>query len=273
MRDHYRITDLLGKGAYGEARKCVYKKDVKNKKDSYKDYRAVKILSKAYMGEKDYIKFYNEVEIMKKLSEENHPNIVKIYHYFEDPKRFLLVNELCAGGELAELFFNKQERIKQIDAAFIIQQILSAVKFMHDNNVIHRDLKPENILLDIKSKKYQSWAVKLIDYGTAKITTEEDEHRTKEREGTLAYMAPEVIKQDKTNQGYNKKCDLWSIGVIAYLLLHETHEPPTWFKFVENPKEMEKKIRDYNEKEKHTNYGIFDNMYDKDSKIPKETQD
>lgn len=120
MRDHYRITDLLGKGAYGEARKCVYKKDVTNKKDSYKDYRAVKILSKAYMAEKDYMMFYNEVRIMMTLRQDCHPNIAKVYHYFEDPKRFLLVNELCQGGELGDFFINKQERIPQLQASFII---------------------------------------------------------------------------------------------------------------------------------------------------------
>jgi|TARA_B110000285_G_C14826235_1_gene468798 serine/threonine protein kinase len=61
MRDHYRIMDLLGKGAFGEARKCVWKESIHNKKNSYKDYRAVKVMSRAYMEKKHEEMFQNEV--------------------------------------------------------------------------------------------------------------------------------------------------------------------------------------------------------------------
>ena len=76
MRDHYRIMELLGRGAFGEARKCVWKENIHNKKNSYKDYRAVKVMSRAYMEEKDEKMFQNEVYIMQKLKRGQHPNIV-----------------------------------------------------------------------------------------------------------------------------------------------------------------------------------------------------
>ena len=74
----------------------------------------------------------------------------------------------------------------------MIQQILSAVNYMHSQRIIHRDLKPENILLDDKSKQNKSWSIKIVDYGTAKDL--QDELKTTECKGTPAYMAPEVIK-------------------------------------------------------------------------------
>ena len=97
MRDYYRILDpALGKGAYGEVRKCIYKDNIMDKKSSLKQFRAVKIMSRSYMEEKEVQSFQNEVDIMLQLNEgQGHPNILKIYHYFEDPKRYLLVTELC----------------------------------------------------------------------------------------------------------------------------------------------------------------------------------
>ena len=99
MRDNYRIGELLGSGAYGEVRQCVYKKNMKDQMSSIKSYRAVKIMSKAYMEDKDIRSFENEVDCMFSLE---HPNIMKMHGYYEDPKRYLLIQDLCHGGELYE---------------------------------------------------------------------------------------------------------------------------------------------------------------------------
>lgn len=88
MRDNYRIDKLLGTGAYGEVRQCVYKQNMKDQRTSIKSYRAVKIMSKAYMEKKDIDNFINEVDCMHSL---NHPNIMKMHGYYEDPKRYLLI--------------------------------------------------------------------------------------------------------------------------------------------------------------------------------------
>mmetsp|Transcript_5489 Transcript_5489/g.9303 ORF Transcript_5489/g.9303 Transcript_5489/m.9303 type:complete len:174 (+) Transcript_5489:25-546(+) len=144
MRDYYRILDPpLGQGGYGKVMKCVYKENMKDKKSSIKQIRAVKIMSKSYMDEKDVVNFQNEVKCLHTL---DHPNILKMYHYFEDTKRYMLITELCPGGDLFE-YFKVKERFDQKEAAYILKQILSAVCYLHENNIAHRDLKPENILL------------------------------------------------------------------------------------------------------------------------------
>ena len=114
MRNYYRILDPpLGKGAYAEVRKCIYKEDIQNKKSSTKQFRAVKILNKAHMEQANEEDFKNEVCMMLKLQKTfngseytdayAHPNILKMEHYFDEEKRFLLVTELCDGGELFDL--------------------------------------------------------------------------------------------------------------------------------------------------------------------------
>jgi serine/threonine protein kinase len=105
MRDYYRIYDLLGTGAYGEVRKCVFKANMKDKRSSLKSYRAVKILSKAYMEDKEKLTFLNEVRVMSSLE---HPSILKMHHYFEDTKRYMLVTDICNGGELFSLIKEKK---------------------------------------------------------------------------------------------------------------------------------------------------------------------
>ena len=99
MRDNYRIEELLGKGAYGEVRRCVWKKDMRDTKSSIKDYRAVKILSKAYVTDDEETSWRNEVSCMQQMK---HPSIMKMYHFYEDEKRFMLIMELNNGGDLHE---------------------------------------------------------------------------------------------------------------------------------------------------------------------------
>ena len=210
MRDFYRILDPpMGTGAYGEVRKCVFKQNMKDKKSSIKQFRAVKILSKAYMEEKDFNFFANEVACLYKL---DHPSILKMYHYFEDPKRYLLITDLCEGGELYSLIM-QEKKFESREAAYIMKQVLSAVVYMHEQRIIHRDLKPENILLTEPYHEFPE--VKLIDFGTARHVIDEDS--LTERLGTIPYMAPEVI--DPAVDSYTFKCDVWSLGVIAYVLL------------------------------------------------------
>lgn len=141
----------------------------------------------------------------------DHPNIAKIYEWFEDEKRYMLVSELCRGGELFELISEKKFEDKE--AGVILKQLVSAINYMHEARVIedtdetysivHRDLKPENILLTDAEDNMPE--VKLIDFGTAKkfkwYKEFVDENGApvdypiglKEKVGTLNYMAPEII--------------------------------------------------------------------------------
>ena len=127
MRDFYRIDDKLGEGAFGEVRRCVYKEHMNDKRSSIKDYRAVKIQSKAYMEEKELLSFKNEVACMNQI---NHPSIMKLHHFYEDPKRYLLITELCRGGDLYE-YVHKKGKLDEREASICIKQILSAINYMH----------------------------------------------------------------------------------------------------------------------------------------------
>lgn len=114
-----------------------------------------------------------------------------------------------SSGELFDKIIEKGS-FSEKEAAYIIKQITSAVLYAHNMNIAHRDLKPENILLDITSQG--NYNVKVVDWGTAKIFQKEE--KIKEKFGTLYYIAPEVLKRN-----YNEKCDIWSCGVILYILL------------------------------------------------------
>jgi calcium-dependent protein kinase len=96
-----------------------------------------------------------------------------------------------------------------VDAANIVKQVLSAVNYCHSKNIVHRDLKPENLLLD---SKCSNPVIKVIDFGTSQFF--DPSQKLKQKYGTPYYIAPEVL-----NKNYNEKCDVWSMGVILYILL------------------------------------------------------
>jgi calcium-dependent protein kinase len=150
-----------------------------------------------------------EIDILKNL---DHPNILRLYEVFEDKKYIYLVTEFCQGGELFDEIIARG-KFNERDAAVIIKQLLSAISYCHSKKVSHRDLKPENILIDNK----ETLQIKLIDFGTSQRF--EDEENMELVLGTAYYIAPEVLKGH-----YDEKCDIWSIGVILYILL--SGEPP-----------------------------------------------
>ena len=167
--------------------------------------RAVKIVFKKKLEDKDRVKLLGELAILKTI---DHPNVLKLYEFFVDHKRYFLVTELCTGGELFDKIAEEQF-FYEGDAANITKQILSAINYCHQHNVIHRDLKPENILLNNDTKDPQ---ITLIDFGQA--VRIDPSSNLKEKSGTSYYIAPEVLMGS-----YNKECDLWSIGVILFIML------------------------------------------------------
>ena len=138
---------------------------------------------------------------------------MKIFEYYEDEKFFYIISELCRGGELFERIVD-QIHLEENEAADILRQILSAVSYCHKNNIVHRDLKPENIIY--ATQDYNS-PIKIIDFGTSGCFKENEVMNQKF--GTPYYIAPEVIKKS-----YDSKCDIWSCGVILYVLL--SGKPP-----------------------------------------------
>jgi calcium-dependent protein kinase len=176
------------------------------KKVKYKasgEIRAVKIIDKQYCIEKDSM--ISEIKVLKEL---DHPNILKLFEFYQDSQYYYLVTEYCAGRELFEKIVSLKH-FSEMRAARIMYQVLSAIVYCHNHKICHRDLKPENLLLEDDNIDSN---IKVIDFGTSKFCKLNE--RMKEKYGTPYYIAPEVIKKD-----YNIKCDVWSCGVILYIML------------------------------------------------------
>ena len=209
VNSNYKKLQKLGEGSYGK----VY---LVNHIHSNQE-RAMKIITKCVTenSQKVDIEIINEIQILKKL---DHPNIVKIFEFYNSQKQYYLITEYCKEGELFDKI-TKEGPFSEKVSSYIIYQIIAAVNYCHSMNVIHRDLKPENILIQKQDNGGKSiefskrlYKVKIIDFGTAKIF---DKSKVERKViGSSYYMAPEVI-----NKNYNEKCDLWSCGVILYILL------------------------------------------------------
>ncbi|KAJ3059902.1 hypothetical protein HDU98_004082 [Podochytrium sp. JEL0797] len=147
-----------------------------------------------------------EIQILARV---RHENIVQLYEMFAIENKIYLVMEIVTGGELFDEIV-KRGKYSETDTARIVHKILGAVEYLHSNDIAHRDLKPENLLLSEKSVNAK---VMISDFGLSKILN--DETAMKTACGTPGYVAPEVLRK----RGYGKEVDLWSIGVIAYILL------------------------------------------------------
>jgi len=198
LEEYYSIEKaVIGEGSYGSVQKCQYK--------DTGEWRAVKTINRGLV--KNAEQFREEMAIMKLL---DHPNIVRLYETFEDARNVYLVLELCEGGELFDRIVEDGKFTEQV-AACCVQQMLRAVNYMHMNYIMHRDLKPENWLLS-KVDTIDKTDLKLIDFGLSKRFTPGEFAVTKA--GTPYYVAPEVLEGR-----YAEQSDVWSIGVITYILL------------------------------------------------------
>ena len=190
----YILGKTLGKGDFSHVRLAIHK-------DTKQD-RAVKIIQKKKV---DMKRLLAEISIVSKLS---HPSIMEVYEVFEDTKKVYIVSEYCKGGELFDII-SKKRNFSEKEACIIMEQLLSGICYSHKNGIVHRDLKPENILLEDKSRNLE---IKIVDWGYA--TQMKQRERLHEMDGISYYIAPEVLEGD-----YDEKCDIWSCGVILYILL------------------------------------------------------
>lgn len=138
-----------------------------------------------------------------------HPNVIDLYDVYEDQDGVHLVLELCSGGELFDRIV-AQERYNEAGAAAVVRQIAQGLKALHRANIVHRDLKPENCLFLNKS---QDSSLKIMDFGLSSV--EEFTDPVVGLFGSIDYVSPEALSQGSVTS----KSDMWSLGVILYILL------------------------------------------------------
>ena len=212
VEEVYDIRDVLGTGTCGEVRRAIHRRTGEE--------RAVKIISFGGRNKSSRISaqvramIEAEANILRSL---HHPYIVKLYDVFVAPgSAVYLVMELMNGGDLFDRIVAKG-RYSEVESRRTMRRLLNAIYYLHEEqNVVHRDLKPENILCVSKTNDID---VKLTDFGVAKAVTDEG---LKTFCGTPQYFAPEVLRRQHTIAGrgrYGKQADMWSVGVILYILL------------------------------------------------------
>merc|ERR1719160_1634940 len=169
------------------------------------DHPNIFMIAKAQM--KNIERFKQEIAIMKMM---DHPNIIKLFENFEDHRSIYLVMELCSGGELFDRIIESGHFTEQ-QAAILMQQIVRAIYYMHESHTCHRDLKPENFLFMTKEPIDKN-LLKIIDFGLSCEFKPGQVLTTKA--GTPYYVAPQVLAGK-----YDQLSDLWSCGVIMYVML------------------------------------------------------
>ena len=197
--DKYEVKQKIGKGKFGLV-KCGINKET-NKQV------AIKIMAKKNMDKSDLELAKVEIDILK-ISQ--HPNIIKLYDIYENENYIYIIMEYCSGGDLLSYFEYYEYQLKETKVCEIIHKLSMAIYFLHSYGIVHRDLKPENILMTDLTPEAD---IRLLDFGLSKIIGNEE--KCTEPYGTLSFVAPEVLQ----GKPYDKSVDLWSIGIITFLLL------------------------------------------------------
>ena len=197
--DKYEVKQKIGKGKFGLV-KCGINKETKKPV-------AIKIMAKKNMDKSDLELAKVEIDILK-IGQ--HPNIIKLYDIYENENYIYIIMEYCSGGDLLSYFEYHEYELPETKVCEIIHKLSMAIYYLHSYGIVHRDLKPENILMTDLSMQAD---IRLLDFGLSKIVGNDE--KCTEPYGTLSFVAPEVLQ----GKPYDKSVDLWSIGIIAFLLL------------------------------------------------------
>lgn len=200
----YTLGVKIGSGAFGHVRLAVHQGSGQK--------RSLKTIYKKNLKSKEQReKFFNELSMIKNL---DHPNIIKLFEYYEDEENYYLAYEYLPGGELFDYILDHKS-FSETTACHFIKQILSALIYLHSNGIVHCNLKPESLLLD---KTEPLPILKLIDFEYS--SSFENITNTAIKSQELLYSAPEII----TSGSYSEKSDIWSCGVILFILI--SGKPP-----------------------------------------------
>ena len=197
--DKYEVKQKIGKGKFGLVKSGINKETKKPV--------AIKIMAKKNMDKSDMELAKVEIDILKIAQ---HPNIIKLYDVFENENYIYIIMEYCSGGDLLSYFEYHEYELPEAKVCEIIHKLSMAVYYLHSYGIVHRDLKPENILMTDLSSNAD---MRLLDFGLSKIVGNDE--KCTEPYGTLSFVAPEVLQ----GKPYDKSVDLWSIGIITFLLL------------------------------------------------------
>lgn len=198
--DYYELKEVIGKGKFGTVNLGIHKKT--------QQQVAVKIINKDNLkNDEDKELVLIEIGILKLC---HHPNIVRLLDHLENENYIFIVMEYIEGGTLNQYIKKKNYNFNENQAASIMLQIANGVKYLHRYGIVHRDLKPDNIMI---TEQNDLGIIKIMDFGLSKIVSTQETMR--EGYGTLSYVAPEVLLRIP----YNKEVDIWSMGIILYLML------------------------------------------------------
>ena len=200
----YQIKGKIGEGMFGKVKLGIHL--------ITKEKVAIKIFDKGKIKkekEQEYIE--REISILKKL---NHYNIIKLYNIIHNDNFIFLIQEYVPNGELLHFLENGENiNLSEKDICKIYQQIISGIEYLHEVGIAHRDLKLENILLNFKND------IKIIDFGLSNKYNKDNEELLQSSCGSPCYAAPEMIKGAKY---HGVDTDIWSSGIILYLMLCKT---------------------------------------------------
>lgn len=211
-------TREIGVGGYGK----VYMAKDKIFKD-----REVAIKKMVKCNEDHTQNLVLEVRIMKEL---DHPNICRLFETYDHDRFMFFVLEYCEGGDLFDRIMVSGKLTEEMTSK-VMKQVASALMYAHEKGVAHRDLKPENICFCTTDP--ESTNIKVIDWGLGKFF---QLNSMKSNVGSSTYAAPEVLDAKVGAEGYTSACDLWSLGVVAYISL--SGKPPFWGSFHEQIRKM-----------------------------------
>jgi len=194
----YKLGKQLGEGAFS----VVKEGTIRSTHESF----AIKIVTKAKLSKEDEVALKDEIDVLQDME---HKHIIRLYDVFEETQHYFLVTEKMMGGELFDRIVQKSY-YNEKEARDTCEIIFSAIHYCHQMKVAHRDLKPENLLLTSENDDSD---IKIADFGFAKRVTAPRSLTT--QCGTPGYVAAEILE----GKPYDTQADMWSIGVIVYILL------------------------------------------------------